>query len=565
MIKSANRKVVVWGIVSGLIAFLTSVRAVLRGENTKAADEHVEQLPLPDIQGNILAGFRNYHQAFLLVSFRDEEGAQQRAREWLDAQLAVGITSAEKVQDAEKEWRDAQLAAGIKSKIEVQDAEKARRREMPPDHPDLGLQTSFRNVSLTYSGLVVLDPETQEDLDRFDAFKAGPIGMRRDIVEVTGPGAERQLTTAEFVGDIDANDPSEWKFGKTPAAQQAIHALLTITAGSAEELERAVQAEKDDVKNTGSEVLHYYLGEAIRKDFGDGKNVTVEHFGFRDGISQPRVRGFVQARERLGTPKIAPGEFLLGWPRENGPCKGHIRHPEPEAPEWMRNGSFQVFRRLGQDVKAWREQVRTHAKIFGYEDEFAAKLIGRWQNGTPLALETDKARAEKVADEEQNDFHFQEDPLGDETPRFAHIRKVNPRDDRFFCTAHHRIIRRGITFGPRFDPDKEGPAGQDDKDKRGLLFVAFMSSFRNQFEFLQQNWADDPAFPAYVFDPTSDPHNGDGCDAVIGAVYSGSRCAFRHEGQRTWLDFHRHVYNTGAVYAFAPSIPTLESWRTGIE
>lgn len=45
------------------------------------------------------------------------------------------------------------------------------------------------------------------------------------------------------------------------------------------------------------------------------------------------------------------------------------------------------------------------------------------------------------------------------------------------------MIRRGMTYGPRFDDE---PAAE-----RGLAFVCFVADIRRQFEFVQAQWCND--------------------------------------------------------------------------
>ena len=77
---------------------------------------------------------------------------------------------------------------------------------------------------------------------------------------------------------------------------------------------------------------------------------------------------------------IAAGEFVLGQPREDGFTQ--------TSPAWMQDGSFQVFRRLAQDVPGWWAQVIARAQSLPASDgltadQLAAKLVGRWRSGTP--------------------------------------------------------------------------------------------------------------------------------------------------------------------------------------
>lgn len=80
------------------------------------------------------------------------------------------------------------------------------------------------------------------------------------------------------------------------------------------------------------------------------------------------------------------------------------------------------------------------------------------------------------------------DVSGHLCPRFAHVRKVNPRDlptdqgGAFHQTLTFQVLRRGITWGDPF-PREEGVADPAD-GQRGLLFLCYQTSIRRQFEVL---------------------------------------------------------------------------------
>ena len=57
---------------------------------------------------------------------------------------------------------------------------------------------------------------------------------------------------------------------------------------------------------------------------------------------------------------IAAGEFVVGHRREAGAPWPH--------PDWMANGSFQVFRRLIQDVPGWWARVTTRTESLPSDD-----------------------------------------------------------------------------------------------------------------------------------------------------------------------------------------------------
>src|SRR5438093_641475 len=83
---------------------------------------------------------------------------------------------------------------------------------------------------------------------------------------------------------------------------------------------------------------------------------------------------------------VWPGEFVLGHRRQDP------RHPrKPDAspttctPSWSRNGSFLVFRRILQDVAAFRAFSDAQSKALGIkQDDFEALLVGRAKDAAPL-------------------------------------------------------------------------------------------------------------------------------------------------------------------------------------
>ncbi len=190
------------------------------------------------------------------------------------------------------------------------------------------------------------------------------------------------------------------------------------------------------------------------------------------------------------------------------------------------------------------------------EDLLAAKLVGRWRSGTPLAKAPKRDNRSSRDRSRDNAFDYNDDPEGEKTPRFAHIRKMYPRDDERFNDDRRRIIRRGIPFGRTFDPSAGRGHGVD--DDRGLLFNAYMASIEEQFEFLQQAWANFAQFPSVVFED----NRTDGPDPIIGE--DPAQCELRREGREDeHLDFRRFVHTSGSVYAFAPSLTTLRRLAKG--
>jgi Dyp-type peroxidase family len=413
-------------------------------------------------------------------------------------------------------------------------------------------------VSLTRSGLVTLHPELAADLVQFQGFWEGPLGTRRD-------GYGTATTTAALLSDEGDSDPRHWVLGGP--AQDPVDALVTLAADEEDRLEALVNELVEPAGMYASTkvgkllVLHDQRGKALGKP-GDRK----ELFGFKEGVSQPGVLDFThrvwrnrrwEDAKHPGSPIIATGEFLLGYPGER---RADLGARPIRTPGWMRDGSFQVFRRLVQEVDHWdagMQQLNLQLQAVGRHllsaDALKAKVIGRRQDGCPLA-----PQAPGVG---PNDFDYADDPHGIYTPLFAHIRRMNPRDGRVFYRSH-RLLRRGIPF-------------EDSIEDRGLLFNAFMASIEDQFEYLMRYWASGPPATGEGADDGPDPLIGKPANPdtkwvlrlpddfyelvsqpqfveATGAVYTPPRPRERQ------LRFDQFVRTTGAVYAFAPSIPTLQ-------
>lgn len=465
------------------------------------------ELPLrdsEDIQGNILAGFNKDQQVFILLQFADNATGRAYLTE-----LTPRIASTKQVATFNAQFSNA-------------------RRLRGGDDPS-SLKAVWINLGLTHHGLMTAAPGLEDDLQNFFAFREGP--------------AQR----AQQLRDTGLSDSSRWVFGA--ADQPPVDAILTIAADDEDDLRIEVDKMRALAANHNVQVVFEQRGDTLPED-----RAGHEHFGFKDGVSQPGVRGFHPADpdnpdERLGHPGtkiIAPGEFIIGYVSESG---------AQDSFEWMRDGSFQVFRRLSQDVAGWWAQVTRQRQSLPSDDPMsadllAAKLVGRWRSGTPLSIAPDRDNRSERDRQEDNNFDFDDDPIGLKTPAFAHIRKMYPRNHEQFFDKARRIIRRGIPFGLHFDPAAGRGHGVD--ADRGLIFNVFMASIENQFEFLQQAWANEEGFPTFETGP----------DPVIGE--SPAPVRIQREGREdVRLDFRRFVHTSGAVYAFAPAIITLRRIASG--
>jgi Dyp-type peroxidase family len=246
-----------------------------------------------------------------------------------------------------------------------------------------------------------------------------------------------------------------------PQADDAdVHALLIVAADRASDLERELHLHRERMVECGLRELRTYRGATL-----PGEQRGQEHFGFKDLISQPVIVSTGSSDpDSVDTPV---GEVILGEPDAAGTSVF-------SSPEWSQHGSFLVFFELEQHVEKFRSTMQREASRIGFShDDLAARLVGRRQNGSDLA---------------------------DSPPRLSHIGRAYPRWLPANEAARHRILRRGIPYGPPLPP------GEDDDVKRGVLFVAYQADIARQFEHVWKAWLNDPGFPG----------PGAGSEAIVG-------------------------------------------------
>lgn len=527
--RPARRTVLVAGAGAAALAVCPRAASAATAVTTAPAAAAAD-LPLradKTTQGDILAGSRKDHACFLLLHFRDAGPA----RRWL-ARLLPELSTTEEMARFNALFSAGRLKAGGRDPA--------------------SLSAMWTGLSLTYPGLRLFAGR--------DPFPALPPGS---TAEAFAQGAARR---AEVLGDTGGSDPGSWLFGAEEPGR-AVHAVLSLSADDPARLASAVTRHREGLEGDGGVVV-------FRQDAGTlpGALRGHEHFGFTDGISQPGVRGFhapdpgtgTTVQGKPGTRLVPAGEFLVGQEKAGQRPAG--------LPAWATGGAFQVVRRLAQDVPGWWEQAGqrlAELKKAGAAPPdatptwVAARLVGRWPGGTPIAGCPLAEEPGPVGADPDAALTYREDPQGWHTPLFAHIRKGNPRDGLVLAPGRppldpaeldgRRIIRRGIPFGPAYDPAKEGAADTP----RGLMFIGYQADLVQQFEFVAKRWINEADFP-----PGRNPRVG--ADPAIGP---DSPVTFETEsdgGSRaTTLRFGRFVRTEGALYAFTPSLPTLRALADG--
>lgn len=209
---------------------------------------------------------------------------------------------------------------------------------------------------------------------------------------------------------------------------------------------------------------------------------------------------------------------------------------------------------MHQDVALFRSFLREAGKNFpGGEERLAAKIVGRWPDGTPLTLSPDRPDPAIANDQQKvNDFRFADDPDGLVCPLGAHVRRTYPRDALGWggmMSLRHRLIRRGMPYGPALPLD-----APDDGVERGLIFVCFQANLARQFEVMQGQWINDGnAFGL-----------GHDRDFLLGDNFGSGKMTIH--GNPPYLITPQPSFVTikGGEYLFKPGLDALRALANGI-
>jgi Dyp-type peroxidase family len=406
---------------------------------------------------------------------------------------------------------------------------------------DNGKPQSTTNIAFTHSGLVALDLPAATLISFPVEFQQG------------------MKARAAILGDTAANSPERWDELWRGSSQ--VHAWLGIHAQTQSALEsRAAEVHALFAETGGAVALASQDAAAI---MDAGKPTTREHFGYTDGFGNPDYLG-VERSTQPGQGKLMPdgtwaplatGELLLGYADEAGEL------PVAPVPHLLAdNGTFMVYRKLHQNVAAFRAYLDEHgARYGGGKEKLAAKFIGRWRDGTPIELSPDTPNQSIVLDPNRStNFTYGADTEGTRCPVGVHIRRVHPRDAFGFngkLIDRRRITRRGLPYGK---PVAQGTPVSD-TEERGIIFMALNASLSRQFEFVQQQW----------IEYGNDAQQGNDKDMLIGN--HGGRGKFVVQGDSTRTNppyICSHLPNfvelRGGDYFFLPSITALGMIAMGV-
>jgi deferrochelatase/peroxidase EfeB len=475
-------------------------------------------LDLGDIQGFILRGYRMPMVRHFLLTV----DVPAEARKLLGRLVSGDESDAPQITTAE-DWHVG-FAPGPGDSLD----------DIPRCKPDYCL-----NVGITWPGLIALEVKDRVPSLLFKSFGAFVAGA-----------AER----AVLVGDTGRSAPHNWigVFGKGSG-----HLMVTLHALSAE----AMTTYSDRLSALFSE------GDAFREiwrtdgmawtEMVDGKPSFCSKvpFGYTDGISMTTIRSGPERYTPDHQQPCEPWLFVLRDEAEN--------YFVPEPRELGLNGSFAVFKMIETDVVGFENYLQSHKDKIDPE-LLAAKICGRWRNGVPLALspETDSPPG-GIPTEQLNNFEYVNadgsgDPRGLRCPVGAHMRRINPRGQPVTGQGEpggsnntHRVIRRGMPYGPTYDPTKP-----HDGIERGLLGYFINSSIENQYEFVLGHWVNDSEFAGSVrLNPKAkDPMIGlqDPAESIFVIPQANGAPPIKITG------FSSFVTTKAAAYCFLPSITAVK-------
>jgi Dyp-type peroxidase family len=378
-------------------------------------------------------------------------------------------------------------------------------------NPTSPLADTSVSVALTYQGLKALGVP-QEALDSLAwEFRQG------------------MAARAHELGDTGESAPENWE---QPLGSSDLHVVLVAVSPDEQRLEQALDRAREAYRKMSGI-------EAIWRQNCHALPTETEPFGFRDGISHPAIEGSGIPGSNPQERPLRAGEFVLGYRDE----MGGVQKTTPDI--LGRNGTYVVFRKLHQRVAAFRQYLKDSSTSAADEELLAAKMMGRWRSGAPLALcpfHDDPALGEDPR--RNNDFLFEaDDPAGLKTPGGSHIRRCNPRDAAIAGVARiHRMIRRGTAYGPMLP---EGVMVDDGVD-RGLMFAFVGANIGRQFEFVQSQWVNDGIF--FGAGDDKDPITGSG---KVNFTFPRKPIRKRLQG------IPKFVVTRGGEYCFMPGLRAL--------
>ncbi|WP_316839478.1 hypothetical protein [Pedobacter gandavensis] len=385
------------------------------------------------------------------------------------------------------------------------------------------------NIGFTFTGISIASDLKKEDLGHFPiAFKQGP----------ASPGSQQSLN------DYGTSLSSNWVFGSKKTQVDTIVHCYALNDVGLNTLVTMIKKAADDnglVENfpigNGSKRLEEYVTDPAHSI----------HFGYLDGIDQPDLDTSIPIKDTSSL-----GNFLIGYAPNSDPGPSG----NTAAGSFAKDGCYNAFRMLAQDEKVFDDFLNDNAQSISvqlkkdpaYAKEWlAAKLNGRWRNGSPLELSPE---APDPNTSHATDFDYSTDQEGLKCPFAAHNRVSNPRSDQLVDKGSiPRLLRRGMAYGAP-------PILNNYDGERGLIGLFLCGSLTSQFELIY-SWISTTNFS--VLTPPDQLQAQDALIANRAIPYANTSFTIPiPEGKVVINKLPQFVMTKGTSYCLLPSLSTLK-------
>lgn len=320
------------------------------------------------------------------------------------------------------------------------------------------------NIGLSAIGIAIVKPELDVPNSSFSStFKKGPWD---------------ENNAQQSLGDYGPGDPSQWWNKKF--ANEDVHCVVHAYAMNPTAQEKIVQIISDAAQKSNGMVTEL---KPLNSETGRLEQYLLVpsdyvHFRYRDSIDEPELNDNPAGKDQQDL-----NNFLIGYSSLANPIPGPLSGPEAK---FAKNGCYNAFRILYQDVESFNNFLEEQSELIAPQikktkeytlEWLAAKMCGRWRNGSPLVLSPENP---EHSTSKSTDFGYANDDMkGLKCPFSAHTRVSNPRDEGVDVAGSDtvpRIIRRGMAYGP--------PISVNPEADRGLIGLFLCGDLSSQFETL---------------------------------------------------------------------------------
>ena len=292
---------------------------------------------LKNIQGNILRGFNKDHSRLIFFRIEDVDKTRELLFELVDARK---IPSTQDLLDA-----------------------AAQMKERWNKEPNFKPRETWIHAAFSSKGIVKFGLELPPSVGAYvytDGTKPDGTTPERVISLQNGSAADPNdpykvgmHVRATDLGDTGNDGPDTWLKPFRPGSGGEFPPIDGLLRVDSDEPEDADKATVDLIVESTQRGI---IVEGLQKGTGifnvHGKQI--EHFGFRDGVSQPLIRDLDD--EEIQNRQVNKDDH--SW-------KKFVLFDLTGNRQWANDGSFMVFRRLNQDFAGFWQFMNLKSQEFG--------------------------------------------------------------------------------------------------------------------------------------------------------------------------------------------------------